>query len=240
MLKNLISRSDYCLIFSDLFHVLLKNNPNEIIENLDNLINIFLKNKKTIILPAFNLNFPKTKKAGNSSNFIQTGFFNKYLIKKYKFFRTSRPMYNYAVIGPKSKNILKLKQETAWGKDSVIGYLTKKNALGVGLNIDKKTFNWVVIHHCEEINKVPYRYYKIFRGKNIDLKSRVIEKMYVRDLNLKFKYSKLINKKLIKKKFIRNFKFKKINVTLLNLFNYYKEANLLLKKDLYSLIKNEK
>tara|TARA_B100001094_G_C17835225_1_gene625184 strand:- start:302 stop:478 length:177 start_codon:yes stop_codon:yes gene_type:complete len=51
---------------------------------------------------------------------------------------------------------------------------------------------------------------------------------------------RLINKILIKKKFLTNFKFKKINITLLNLFKYYTEANKLLNKNKYSLIKNEK
>lgn len=241
MLNRLNRKFDYCIIFSDLFQLFIKHNPDTIIKNLDNLIKYLLKNKKTIILPTFNLNFPKTKKTGSSEKYIQTGFLNKYLIKKYKFSRTTRPMYNYAVIGPKSKNILNIKQRTAWGKDSVIGYLTKKNALGIGLNIDKKIFNWLVIHHCEEIHKVPYRYYKVFIGKNIDNKKNITEKMYLRNLSQNFvEDGKLINKILIRKKFLSSFKYKKINITLLNLFKYYTEANLLLNKNIYSLVKNEK
>ena len=241
MLKKIISRSEYCIIFSDLFQLFVKHDPNKIIKDLDEIVNYLLKNKKTIILPTFNLNFPKTKKTGFSEKYIQTGFLNKYLLKKYEFLRTSRPMYNYAVIGPKSKNVLKLKQNTAWGKDSVIGFLTKNKAQGIGLNINKKVFNWLVIHHCEEVGKVPYRYYKNFSGKNVDLKKNVIEKMYVRNFRLKFvEDGRLINKILIKKKFLTNFKFKKINITLLNLFKYYTEANKLLNKNKYSLVKNEK
>jgi len=109
------------------------------------------------------------------------------------------------------------------------------------LNIDKKVFNWLVIHHCEEVVKVPYRYYKNFSGKNVDLKKKVTEKMYVRNLRLKFvEDGRQINEILIKKKFLTNFKFKKIKITLLNLFKYYTEANKLLNKNKYSLVKNEK
>ena len=150
-------------------------------------------------------------------------------------------MYNYAVLGPNSKKILKLKQKTAWGEDSVIGFLTKNKAQGIGLNIDKKVFNWLVIHHCEEINMVPYRYFKEFRGKNIDLNKKVREKMYVRNLKLNFiEDGRYINKNLIRKKLLTSFKYKKINITLLNLFKYYTEANVLLKKNKYSLVKDEK
>ena len=43
-------------------------------------------------------------------------------------------MYNYAVLGPNTKKILNLKQSTAWGDDSVIGFLSNdKDTLGLGL-----------------------------------------------------------------------------------------------------------
>ena len=55
--------------------------------------------------------------------------------------------------------------------------------------------------------------------------------MYVRNLKLNFvEDGRLINKKLIKKRYLTNFKFHKINITLLNLFKYYIEANSLLIK----------
>ena len=55
--------------------------------------------------------------------------------------------------------------------------------------------------------------------------------------NLKFI---VFNSQWTRKKFLTNFKFKKINITLLNLFKYYTEANKLLNKNKYSLVKNEK
>ena len=86
------------------------------------------------------------------------------------------------------------------GKRSRYRFFNKNKAQGIGLNIDKKVFNWLVIHHCEEVRKVPYRYYKSFNGKNVDLKRKVTEKMYVRNLGLKFvEDGRLINEILIKK-----------------------------------------
>lgn len=95
-------------------------------------------------------------------------------------------MYNYAVVGPNSKKILKLKQSTAWGKDSVISFLsTNRKTIGLGINTSLLNFFWVTIHCCEEYLKVPYRFYKIFYGKNTSTKKKIKEKMYVRHLHNK-------------------------------------------------------
>ena len=241
MINKIKNVSNFYLIFSDLFPLFIKNEPAKIIDSIDKIVQSLIKNKKTLILPTFNLNFPKEKKTSFNERYIQTGFINKYLLKKYEFKRTLRPMYNYAVIGPDTKKIINLKQTTAWGKDSVIGYLVKNKALAIGLNIDTKKFNWLAIHHCEEINKVPYRYFKIFKGRNNDLKRIVSEKMFVRNLNLGLvEDGKNLNKLLIRNKIIKKIKFGKINISLLNLFKYYIEANKMLKKNIYSLVKHEK
>ena len=74
ILKKILSRSDYCIIFSDLFQLFIKHNPDKIIEDLNQIINFLLNNKKTIILPTFNLNFPKTKKLGFQKNTFKQVF----------------------------------------------------------------------------------------------------------------------------------------------------------------------
>ena len=117
-------------------------------------------------------------------------------------------MYNYAVLGPNTKQILNLKQSTAWGDDSVIGFLSNdKDTLGLGVNIDLLSFTWVTIHSCEERLKVPYRFWKVFKGKNIDSGKEVYEKMFVRRFNENkdLKQKKILKKlksedKLLKKK----------------------------------------
>ena len=57
------------LIFSDLFELFLKHDEKKIILSLEEIIDFLIKKKKTIILPTFNLNFPKTKKTSFSSEF---------------------------------------------------------------------------------------------------------------------------------------------------------------------------
>ena len=62
------------------------------------------------------------------------------------------------------KEISKIKYETSWGKKSLFEWLSKKNAricvLGVPWN---KGCSY--LHRYEELNMVPWRYFKTFEGK---------------------------------------------------------------------------
>jgi len=237
--KN-FEKYQHVLIFSDLYKIFLKEDHSKILKQVDKIVISLMKKKKTIILPTFNLFFPKTKITSFSSDHISTGYLNRYLVKKFNFERTIRPMYNFAVMGPNSKQILALKQSTAWGENSVIGYLINSNALGIGINVDIKSFNWLAIHYCEERAKVPYRIYKNFNGFNYDLKKKVSEKMYVRKLSMnKIEDGRKLNKRLIKLKKIITRKFYDLDISFLNLNEYKKEAEKLLKNNIYSLVKEE-
>tara|TARA_B100001057_G_C22813238_1_gene936308 strand:- start:165 stop:881 length:717 start_codon:yes stop_codon:yes gene_type:complete len=175
------------IIFSDLLNLISqKKKLSFAIKEFEKIVKVLIKNKNTIILPTYNLNFPALKFTSRSEKFITTGSMIKHILRKFKFKRTQKPMYNYAVLGPNTKLILDLKQSTAWGNDSVIGYLSNnKDTLGLGVNTDLLSFTWVTIHSCEEKLKVPYRFWKIFRGKNLDTGKEVYEKMFVRRLNEK-------------------------------------------------------
>lgn len=218
-------KSKYIIIFADL--LLLTQNPTKFkntLSEIENLVKILILNNNTIILPSYNLNFPSTKKTSNDIKYITSGYLIKFLLKKFSFKRTNKPMYNYGVIGPNSKKILKLKQSTAWGNDSVINFLSaNKKTIGLGINTSLLSFFWVTIHSCEEYLKVPYRYYKTFYGKNIITKKKVKEKMYVRHLNkdeVDLKQKIILKNLIIKNKLITK-KGKFIKYNLINLNNYY-------------------
>ncbi len=237
---NKISKSNYVLIFSDFSrNVFSKKEFDKMLSNSLVMIEKIIKKNYTVVIPTYNLKFPKTKIAGKSTNFITTGYFPKYLIKKFKFRRTNRPMYNYAVIGKNSNNIISLKQNSAWGEDSVISYLVKNNAIGIGINVDIENFGWVVIHAAEEKFKVPYRYYKKFNGINLTSKKKVSEKMYVRnyDTRLTTNSNKLYNKIKYKIKYLSKNTYQ---IYLVSLGLAYKESCKLLSKNLYSLAVHEK
>ena len=225
------------IVFSDLSILILKLGHRIVLKNIDKIFEILIKNQNTIILPTYNFNFAKTKKTSSDIKFITTGYLNKYLLKKYNFSRTKKPIYNYAIFGPEEKEILNLEQSSAFGKDSVIGYLSIHQATALGIGIDPSNFNWVTIHVCEEICNVPYRFYKKFSGKNIDTKENISEKIFVR--KRKFSYVNTgikVYHKLKKDKKLIYYKFSGINISSLNLYNYYKIGNNLLKKNKYALV----
>ena len=226
------------IIFSDLFEILIKYGEKKVLMYIDLIIKKLIKNKNTIILPAFNFDFTKTNKVSNNMNEIQTGFLNKYFSIKYNFKRTKKPIYNYFVKGPNCKKILSLEQNTSFGKDSVIGDLSINGSIGLGIGINPKTFTWVTLHVCEEIEKVPYRYFKTFYGVNIKSKEKLSETIFVRKKNsYRLNDGKKILKILHNKNKIHSDKYKNIDITLVNLKDFYKVGIKLLKKNKYALTK---
>ena len=182
-----ISKSKYVLIFSDFSrNVYSKKKFERMLINSKNMIKSIIKKNYTVIIPTYNFNFPDDKVTSNSPKHITSGYFAKYLIKNFKFKRTNKPMYNYAVIGKKNKSIISLEQSTAWGENSIISYLSKQNAIGIGINIDIENFGWVAIHCAEEKFKVPYRYYKNLAPK-IKKINRTNYKIYMINMNDAYK-----------------------------------------------------
>tara|TARA_B100001248_G_C27361180_1_gene446593 strand:- start:498 stop:1229 length:732 start_codon:yes stop_codon:yes gene_type:complete len=237
---NKISKSNYVLIFTDLTrNVFSKKKFDKIILNSSSLIKRIIKKNYTVVIPTYNFKFPKKRITSDSPEFITSGYFAKHLINNFKVKRTNRPMYNYAVIGKNSRKIINLKQSTAWGEDSVISYLTKKKAIGIGINIDIENFGWVTIHSAEEKFKVPYRYYKTFSGLNLNNKKKVSEKMYVRNFKTKLTTNSNELYKKLKPK-IKYYSQKTYKISLVNLNLAYEESCNLLAKNLYSLAKYEK
>ena len=86
------------LFFSDLSKITNKEKFLITIKEIETLIKKLKRKNKNIILPTYNLFFPQTKFTDFSNNNITTGYLNKYLTNKFKFKRTKRPIYNYAVL----------------------------------------------------------------------------------------------------------------------------------------------
>ena len=226
------------IFFSDLSFLIIKIGHKKLVNNIIEIIETLIKNKNTIILPTFNFNFAQTKKTSFADKFITAGYLNKYLLNKYKFLRTKKPIYNYAVFGPEQEKILELEQTTAFGPNSVVGHLSIHGAVAIGIGLDLLNFNWLTIHVCEEISKVPYRFYKKFYGKNIDTREDVSEKIFVRKKKINLENTGVkIYYNLKKQKKINIYKFKKMDIASVNLNDYYKIGIQFLKKNKYSLVK---
>jgi aminoglycoside 3-N-acetyltransferase len=237
---NKLEKYQYIIIFSDVFKLMLKNKEgfNNFCTELENYIH-YLRRDKTILLPTFNLGFYKSLQTGNDPKYISTGYLNKFLSKRINFHRSKRPIGNFSVIGKNKKKILELKQQTLFGEDSIISFLAKNQTLGMGVGIDPENFAWTVNHVCEEDMRVPYRFFKRFKGLNCDTNERVEEKVFVKKQRMKIINDEtIIPKELLKKKKINKVNYKKINLIFTNLNDHYKEGIRILKKDLYGLTKN--
>ena len=229
-------KNEKIIVYSNLSLLLITNKSKTIINNALKIIKILIKNKNTIIIPTFNFNFAKTKKTSYNPDLITTGYLNKFLLKKYNFKRTNKPIYNYGVLGPKALDILNLEQKTAFGIDSVIGYLSLNKSICLGIGVEPNNFNWVTIHVCEELGKVPYRFFKKFVGLNLNTRKKVSEIIYVRKKSFDVvNTGKKINEILIKKKKISKTKFKNLNLVSLRLNDYFKEGMKLLEKNKFAL-----
>lgn len=128
-----------------------------------NAIEDFCHNK-TILFPSFSNDIVKYKKFDLTKSLPYTGILPSYCLKSKKFKRTFSPLHGFLVKGPKSKEILNLKQFSTWGKNSVFEWLEKKNARWIAINL-KWSEGCAFYHRSEELAKVPYRYYKNYYGK---------------------------------------------------------------------------
>lgn len=156
---------------------------------------------RTILFPSFSNDIIKYKKFDLTKSLPNTGLLPCYCLKSKKFKRTFSPLHGFLVKGPKSKEILNLRQFSTWGKNSVFEWLEKKNARWVTINLE-----WFVgcafYHRSEELAKVPYRYYLNYYGKlmnNGKFIKNIKEKKYSYSLKMRPKF----NFKLWPKSFIR-------------------------------------
>ncbi len=212
---------------------------NQFIGYVLNYIEKLIKEKYTIIIPTYNFNFFRTRETSLKINYITSGYLNKKIVESFKFYRTHRPIYNYAIIGPNARELCDLKQTTAWGNDSVIGSLSmNQNCKGIGIGIDPNNFGWVTIHVCEEFCKVPYRFFKNFKGYNKDIEKKVSEKIYVRKLSFKKDIDqRLISVYLKNKNKIKQERVHGVDFSYISLFDYFKYGINILKENPYGLAK---
>lgn len=167
------------------------------------MLNYFEKNffKKTILFPAFSNDFIK-KKYDIKFSKPSTGVIPNIALLSGKYYRTESLLHSFLIKGKKLNEIKSLKQKTTWGEGSVFDWLYKKDGLWVSLNLNLN--RGCAIHHmAEEKARVPYRFYKLFKGKLYDngkFVKNTFEKKYCyyKKFSTKLDYNKWVN--IMKKK----------------------------------------
>lgn len=128
---------------------------NSFIEKLQSILT-----NGTIIIPAYT----DYLKDGDTFDYLKskpsTGAISNKVFKRKDFKRTLDPLHSVLVWGKHSEDILKLKDESTFGENSIFGYLHRQNCTFLFFDVHiVKSLTFV--HYVEERLKVPYRrYYK--------------------------------------------------------------------------------
>lgn len=139
----------------------------------------------TVALPAFTLAFCRTGVFDMRTSASETGTFATWLQGlDPEAIRTPHPIYSFAAVGPRAAEIAACPSATTFGDDSPFGLFERANArlvmLGCGWDACTQ------IHRYEETAKVPYRFFKEFKG-TADFgngPSPTAASMFVRDLDI--------------------------------------------------------
>lgn len=127
-------------------------------------IDLFIENFQrilvngTLIIPAYT----DYLKNGDTFDILKskpsTGAISNKVFKRKDFLRTSDPLHSVLVWGKHQNEILDLKDESTFGKDTVFGFMHRQN--GIFLFFDVHIENsFTFIHYIEEYLNVPYRKY---------------------------------------------------------------------------------
>ncbi len=116
----------------------------------------------TLAFPTFTFSFCGGAPYDAARTASETGLFGDWIRDLPEAIRTSHPIYSYAVTGPLAEEIARCENTTTFGPDSALALFEKLNARLIMLGCD-----WsfcTQFHRYEEEAKVPYRYFKDFKG----------------------------------------------------------------------------
>lgn len=129
---------------------------------LDTILDTIGPNR-TLLMPTFSNDFVRTRRFDLKLSRVDNGVLSQLFLKTSGAQRSRQPLHSYAVLGPRAGEVLALPCTTAWGPDSIIGWMERVNAricpLGLPWHQGCSFFHWV-----EEHLQVPYRYFKRFAG----------------------------------------------------------------------------
>ena len=215
------------------------------IDSINLLPGFFLKNLKkkiskkgTIIVPSHSFFLKNSKKEFNlKSTPCESGAFSSHILKKKNSIRQLHPLASVTAIGKNAKLFCKNNSKNAYGSRSPFSRMIKTNTKFISIGI-KYNLNCTQIHHLEQINKVPYRFFKEFK-KKIKASNKIKqESFYMYVLKKKFIDFKRDRNKMIFLNFKKFYKIQKIKlgadfIYLYDLTLFSQVTNKLMKQNKY-------
>ena len=182
-----------------------------------------------VIMPAYTFSFARTKRFDLSDKPTTGAICNEFM--KWAS-RTIAPMNSY--LTKWCVEILALPQTTAWGRDSVMGWLYRNDATFVSLGVSTvKSCSY--FHHAEEMLQVPYRYYKTFKGNAYshgNLVGPCSETMFVGPRGVPYDFKAVIADRLLEE---RGLKTRRPYMEIIRVMDIVDVAEECLREDPYSL-----
>lgn len=228
----------YSGLWSFIFNIRFKGKsiPKKILEIVESVVG---KNR-TLLLPSFSgEEFLAKNRFHLDKSLDNNGLLPAEALKSKKYYRTPQPLHSYLALGKHVNEIKKLKFKTSWGRESIFQWLSKKNArlcvMGVPWN---KGCSY--LHRYEELNRVPWRYFKTFKGEMFERGKKIgtcLELKYSTVPNLRYDLSPLV-KEIAKEKFLK-FNDKKFFLQSLTCKQIDEASVRFFKKNPWKLIKNQ-
>jgi aminoglycoside 3-N-acetyltransferase len=187
--KSGLKTGDIFLLHSNIKRLLFEFKRKKIEINTELIIDSFLNvigNTGTIIVPLFNFDFIRTNYFSNNKTVSQMGILTECFRVKYCKYRTSHPIYSFGVYGEKQQLFSEIDNYSAYSEESPFGILKNLNAKIAVLDLEDQD-SMTFYHHIEEVNNVPWRYFKKFKGVCENKDGKKINKecsIYVRKIEL--------------------------------------------------------
>lgn len=224
-----IKKGDTVLVSSNILNFILKEKnfrPERLIDYLKKKIT----SKGTLIFPTYSWDFCEKKSFDYNKTKTICGALSNISLMRKDFKRTKNPIFSFSVFGS-GKNILcKMPHSNCFSINSPFGYLIKKRAKHFFINLDYKEA-MTFVHVAEQVEKVKYRYEKIFHGNYINKFKKIEKKKYKMFVRKKYVKATFIDSKfdkiLKKNNAIKNEVLEKINFSIIDI---HKTFNLMRKE----------
>jgi aminoglycoside 3-N-acetyltransferase len=237
ILKDLnIKRSDIVMLHSDLTNFLPDCSWLKKCETFYKYLDKYFGKSGTVLIPTFSYSFCKTGIYNKSNTKSDVGIFSEFYRNKKSGLRSDHPIFSFVCSGKYSKFFNNNNSNSATGAGSIFEKLLNVNGkiLLFGVGIHSCTF----LHFVEQSKKVPYRYSKYFKKKNLKYNKkyefyvRNTEKFNFYDPNLYSKMEDELEKSKILNKIKKNKLIIKSTLTK-DLYNFVSEK---LNKNLHYII----
>ena len=119
----------------------------------------------TVIVPTFTYDFCKSGVYDKKNSRSEVGILGEYFRKLPNVYRSDDPIFNFAIFG-KDTDKYKGFSLSCFGEQSIFKKMIDNNVKFITLGTTDT--GCTLVHYCEELLQVPYRYYKNFFGKIID------------------------------------------------------------------------